>query len=118
MAERNPAPIRIDFVGVETKFLSHRASLRRKRLVAFDDVNVIQIKSRTLEGNRNSLDRPYTHDARFNPGMAPSYDAAHGLEPFLVRSEEHTSELQSLMRISYAVFCLEKTNNTIQHRKN
>src|SRR3546814_1734120 len=32
--------------------------------------------------------------------------------PFvLLRSEEHTSELQSLMRISYAVFCLTKTNN-------
>src|SRR3546814_5918023 len=33
----------------------------------------------------------------------------------LDRSEEHTSELQSLMRISYAVFCLKKkkTNNTI-----
>src|SRR3546814_3192130 len=29
----------------------------------------------------------------------------------LVRSEEHTSELQSLMRISYAVFCLKKKNN-------
>src|SRR3546814_3436779 len=29
----------------------------------------------------------------------------------LGRSEEHTSELQSLMRISYAVFCLKKTNN-------
>src|SRR3546814_8386812 len=28
------------------------------------------------------------------------------------RSEEHTSELQSLMRISYAVFCLNKTTNT------
>src|SRR3546814_8098038 len=28
-----------------------------------------------------------------------------------VRSEEHTSELQSLMRISYAVFCLKKTTN-------
>src|SRR3546814_2562025 len=27
------------------------------------------------------------------------------------RSEEHTSELQSLMRISYAVFCLKKKNN-------
>src|SRR3546814_2428427 len=27
------------------------------------------------------------------------------------RSEEHTSELQSLMRISYAVFCLQKKNN-------
>src|SRR3546814_5301973 len=32
------------------------------------------------------------------------------------RSEEHTSELQSLMRISYAVFCLKKkTTNTLQH---
>src|SRR3546814_4287013 len=29
------------------------------------------------------------------------------------RSEEHTSELQSLMRISYAVFCLKKKKNTI-----
>src|SRR3546814_8073453 len=28
------------------------------------------------------------------------------------RSEEHTSELQSLMRISYAVFCLKKTHHT------
>src|SRR3546814_8100292 len=31
----------------------------------------------------------------------------------LVRSEEHTSELQSLMRISYAVFCLKKKNTKI-----
>src|SRR3546814_5432570 len=30
----------------------------------------------------------------------------------LSRSEEHTSELQSLMRISYAVFCLKNKNNT------
>src|SRR3546814_2076761 len=29
----------------------------------------------------------------------------------IVKSEEHTSELQSLMRISYAVFCLNKTNS-------
>src|SRR3546814_7639215 len=31
------------------------------------------------------------------------------------RSEEHTSEIQSLMRISYAVFCLKKKNNKTQH---
>src|SRR3546814_5301490 len=30
--------------------------------------------------------------------------------PLVLRSEEHTSELQSLMRISYAVFCLKKKN--------
>src|SRR3546814_2662890 len=35
----------------------------------------------------------------------------------LRRSEEHTSELQSLMRISYAVFCLKKKKSTIQHNK-
>src|SRR3546814_3683060 len=33
-----------------------------------------------------------------------------GHAPRVVRSEEHTSELQSLMRISYAVFCLKKKN--------
>src|SRR3546814_7956196 len=33
----------------------------------------------------------------------------------LARSEEHTSELQSLMRISYAVFCLKKKKNKQQH---
>src|SRR3546814_957643 len=44
--------------------------------------------------------------------------------PISRRSEEHTSELQSLMRISYAVFCLKKKKNTnhnltkIQHYKN
>src|SRR3546814_1239130 len=38
----------------------------------------------------------------------------------MLRSEEHTSELQSLMHISYAVFCLKKntiiTNHNIQHK--
>src|SRR3546814_2794065 len=33
---------------------------------------------------------------------------AEALRAFIARSEEHTSELQSLMRISYAVFCLKK----------
>src|SRR3546814_6190034 len=42
-------------------------------------------------------------------------------QPFeRVRSEEHTSELQSLMRISYAVFCLKKKNriSNTQHSIN
>src|SRR3546814_8170643 len=40
------------------------------------------------------------------PDTVPDHVALWG------RSEEHTSELQSLMRISYAVFCLKKKNNT------
>src|SRR3546814_3886104 len=34
---------------------------------------------------------------------------------WITRSEEHTSELQSLMRISYAVFCLKKNTHTTFH---
>src|SRR3546814_6818885 len=43
----------------------------------------------------------------------------HGLTDNFIRSEEHTSELQSLMRISYAVFCLKKKKKktTITTRK-
>src|SRR3546814_9094694 len=45
-------------------------------------------------------------------GQLPIEDTvidAFGVQPqFAPRSEEHTSELQSLMRISYAVFCLKK----------
>src|SRR3546814_10798680 len=39
----------------------------------------------------------------------------HTVSPLHPRSEEHTSELQSLMRTSYAVFCLKKKNRTDQH---
>src|SRR3546814_6553352 len=45
-------------------------------------------------------------DGRSPPRIGDTRDAR--LE---TRSEEHTSELQSLMRISYAVFCLKKKNN-------
>src|SRR3546814_1225382 len=52
-------------------------------------------------------------------GHAQRLDAALGgefLQLHAGRSEEHTSELQSLMRISYAVFCLKKTHpSTITH---
>src|SRR3546814_6759018 len=61
------------------------------------------------------------HDSRFAKaphlgklgqflGRAPAVRAAL----HLTRSEEHTSELQSLMRISYAVFCLKKKKTTKQ----
>src|SRR3546814_8251704 len=43
-------------------------------------------------------------------GREAALAAAGKLRLFTNRSEEHTSELQSLMRISYAVFCLKKKN--------
>src|SRR3546814_3023334 len=44
--------------------------------------------------------------------QAISLAVALGAGGLMLRSEEHTSELQSLMRISYAVFCLKKKKNT------
>src|SRR3546814_1142327 len=50
------------------------------------------------------------------PTLAGSYAYVNPVVAVVLgawRSEEHTSELQSLMRISYAVFCLKKKKNTI-----
>src|SRR3546814_3473374 len=64
-------------------------------------------------------------DARMVPASEGPFhlnDYVRYVQEFIrfLRSEEHTSELQSLMRISYAVFCLKKkkiNNNHIQHSK-
>src|SRR3546814_10441221 len=54
-------------------------------------------------------------DEKHDPASCPVPEAelvrTRGIEVGHIRSEEHTSELQSLMRISYAVFCLKKKIN-------
>src|SRR3546814_9214026 len=45
-------------------------------------------------------------------GFGTEQQKAHWLPKLAGRSEEHTSELQSLMRISYAVFCLNNKNSS------
>src|SRR3546814_1118115 len=52
-------------------------------------------------------------DGAGTPMPAPGHPGAERRD----RSEEHTSELQSLMRISYAVFCLKKKNQPPNHKK-
>src|SRR3546814_9541754 len=53
--------------------------------------------------------RPYIPDSPFRRARRAVREALRDRRSFLRRrSEEHTSELQSLMRISYAVFCLKK----------
>src|SRR3546814_1033466 len=46
----------------------------------------------------------------FSEVTLPGRSSTQELQAITPRSEEHTSELQSLMRISYAVFCLKKKN--------
>src|SRR3546814_5553958 len=63
--------------------------------------------SRFLEGNASGAD--WREPAHYNPLLSCDRHCWAG-----ERSEEHTSELQSLMRISYAVFCLKQESKETQ----
>src|SRR3546814_3490786 len=62
--------------------------------------------------SRESLEAP----ARLVMHEATEFGLRQGICVPVHRSEEHTSELQSLMRISYAVFCLKKKKTSIQQK--
>src|SRR3546814_2057817 len=81
--------------------------LAEMKALSIDAPKVLVIGSdQTLEfGDFGMLDKP-----------ASRADARSQLK-LLRRSEEHTSELQSLMRISYAVFCLKKKNKKNKNTK-
>src|SRR3546814_2581212 len=64
-----------------------------------------------IEGSADMLDRVgtrFTEKIQTETGRLTDISAQ--VTGGAIRSEEHTSELQSLMRISYAVFCLKKKN--------
>src|SRR3546814_2647561 len=60
------------------------------------------------KGSGTSLRRLFLEGKGLNSSFAIFQDATGKARDKVTRSEEHTSELQSLMRISYAVFCLKK----------
>src|SRR3546814_2920642 len=65
------------------------------------------------EGRCRCCDQGRSLRPPVNNGDVPSQtELRSALRTSAGRSEEHTSELQSLMRISYAVFCLKKKNTT------
>src|SRR3546814_1077823 len=79
--------------------------------VEFDQHQVAMPGQCLVDGIVRNLEH-HVVQARSIVGIADihSWALAHCIEAF-ERSEEHTSELQSLMRISYAVFCLKKKIN-------
>src|SRR3546814_2911329 len=82
---------------------------RSKLIEPAGDVLAERIVPRVVEGEREGW-----AVQRKTICPQPPFGIEHA-QPHL-RSEEHTSELQSLMRISYAVFCLKKKNiNTATH---
>src|SRR3546814_4181301 len=76
-----------------------------------------------VRGERGGQDRPALDHLALAPGLLDHHgetvaggDVGVEVDVVLedIRSEEHTSELQSLMRISYAVFCLKKKKTTLK----
>src|SRR3546814_9657830 len=65
-----------------------------------------------VENNSGGLSITFTASTAARSGVIRiSGHLGDGNPPVAERSEEHTSELQSLLRISYAVFCLKQKNN-------
>src|SRR3546814_1280950 len=97
-----PLPGLSTWLGVHDPALAQEAEgdagSRRDRLLASAIRYLMETKDR--EG------RPVDPDARFHLGNGARLAQLN----WMARSEEHTSELQSLMRISYAVFSLKKKN--------
>src|SRR3546814_1343253 len=97
MIRRPPRSTRTDTLFPYTTLFrsqSHPPKVRRMR--------------RPKKGKPNQSKIRFIVQRFFGSGVKVSGSGAIG---GVVRSEEHTSELQSLMRISYAVFCLKKNNN-------
>src|SRR3546814_8860817 len=73
-------------------------------MINFDTIVSFDFETKKIEDGGPLLPKPV--GCAINIGRGPSR--------YWARSEEHTSELQSLMRISYAVFCLKKKKNEIK----
>src|SRR3546814_1311211 len=102
MVRRPPGSTRTDTLFPDT-------TLFRSADVAADrSVQVVEVDGRQLKVS--NLGKVLYPDAGFTKGEVIQHYVrlAEVMVPHIGRSEEHTSELQSLMRISYAVFCLQK----------
>src|SRR3546814_5763283 len=114
-------------LGVTGEYLSLPASVGFIALLGIAVLNGVVLVSYFNQLHAEGLSRLQCvvvgAERRLRPVMMTASITAFGLIPLLFasgpgRSEEHTSELQSLMRISYAVFCLKKkkqTNSTTNH---
>src|SRR3546814_1167175 len=85
----------------------------RVRLPLASNLDVLHhCTTETVESGHETRQLRAGHQSSRHPGRPSASRATGASPPSFPRSEEHTSELQSLMRISYAVFCLKKTNHT------
>src|SRR3546814_7017592 len=107
MIRRPPGSTRTDTLFPYTTLFRSDPQERRQR-VPIDGRDILKMKLARDARHRHDPRALGQHERR--PGLRLA-DAAFRQ----VRSEEHTSELQSLMRLSYAVFCLKQKNTQPTH---
>src|SRR3546814_3617609 len=78
-----------------------------------DDVTCVEADGTRIVAIGKGIEPHNAYDTGVFAVTTPFFDVLERLES--PRSEEHTSELQSLMRISYAVFCLKKKTTCNKH---
>src|SRR3546814_2144294 len=119
MILRPPRSTRTDTLFPETTLF--RSATPRQRRSVRSGPRRLQPRFKLLPGDRVFKQRAVQEEAwrpRDAVLAALLRHVDHRLHVLLVgkaRSEEHTSELQSLMRISYAVFCLKNTTSPSKH---
>src|SRR3546814_5670865 len=115
MTRRPPRATRTDtFFPSTTRFRSALDQLAERG--ARPTVLFLEASDETLVRRFESARRPHPLQGhgRVVEAITQEREQLSSLRPAADRSEEHTSELQSLMRISYAVFCLKKKKNRAQ----
>src|SRR3546814_1366213 len=107
---RPPRSTRTDILFPDTPlFRSARRERDRARLLAAADDRLVERQLRPEDHAAAAQHLRREHRALLDG----EFPLEHLVEAALERSEEHTYDLQSLMRISYAVFCLKKKTQTI-----
>src|SRR3546814_3523820 len=102
MIRRPPRSTRTDTLFPSTTLFRSRKDQRLQYRMT-----LLEIAQQALQGGS----RIFNDEKLYNIVKGMIADANLGSAREYLRSEEHTSELQSLMRISYAVFCLKKNKN-------
>src|SRR3546814_9646972 len=105
-----PRSTRTDTLFPSTTLFRSRPRRRREDRGVSDSCRAwaFHVRAGDLAGDL-AADRAGTDQRRRSPRLADLGRLCDAYPFLYLRSEEHTSELQSLMRISYAVFCLKKT---------
>src|SRR3546814_1778784 len=102
--------IKLVHVNAEERFLGGLAGLtdpeKKRKFIGGEFIAVFEEEAKKIGG------ADFLAQGTLYPDVIESVSFTGGPSVTIKRSEEHTSELQSLMRISYAVFCLKKKNQT------